>query len=292
MIHFARWIGKGEAVKTIYRALMVFFLMVSCTVADAADLEWQSVFSVDTGRKPLDAVVSESGKQIYVLTEAGDIIVYTSDGELEGRVHVGKHIDFIAAGPSDNELLAGSAKAKTLQSISLEFIHDIDVAGAPFMGPADAPVVIAVFMDYQCPYCVRLESVLKKVLEKNPDTVKIAFKQFPLKMHDAALSAAAAALAASGEGKFPELHALLKDDYKSLDDEKILEKAVTLGFDRDQFRQKMADPDIQKRIQKDIKDGKAAGVSGIPSVFINGRRLKKRTLDQFQEMIDRELGKS
>jgi protein-disulfide isomerase len=285
-----RWIGKGETVKTICQALLIILLITSCAVADAADLEWQSVFSVDTGRAPLDAVVSESGKQIYVLTDEGDILVYTSDGELEGRVHVGD-IDFIAAGPSDNVLLAGNAKAKTLQSISLEFIHDIDVSGAPFMGPVDAPVVIAVFMDYQCPYCVRLESVLKKVLEKNPDTVKVSFKQFPLKMHDAALSAAAAALAAFEEGKFPELHALLKEDYKSLDDEKILEKALSLGFGRDQFQQKMDDPDILKRIQKDIKDGKEAGVSGIPSVFINGRRLKKRSLEQFQEMIDKELGK-
>jgi protein-disulfide isomerase len=157
------------------------------------------------------------------------------------------------------------------------------------MGPADAPVVISVFMDYQCPYCVRLESVLGKVLEKNPGKVKIAFKQFPLRMHKAAIPAAAAALAAFEEGKFKELHALLNEDYKSLDEETILGKASSLGFDREAFKKKLDEPELRKRIAQDVEDGKQAGVSGIPSVFINGRKLQKRTLAQFQEMIDREL---
>jgi len=254
-----------------------------------AKATWQSVFSIDTGLAPLDAVVSESGDRIYVLTEGGDILIYASSGKLENTIHVGMHIDFIASGPSENLLLAGSAEKKTVQTISLEFIHEIDVSEAPFMGAADAPVVIAVFMDYQCPYCVRLKPVLDEVLELNSGQVKIAYLQFPLKMHKAALSAAEAAFVAFKEGKFQELHNLMEGDFRALDDENILDKAASLGFDRETFQQKMNDPGILKRIQQDIEQGKQAGVSGIPTVFINGRKLKKRTLEGFQELIDREL---
>jgi predicted DsbA family dithiol-disulfide isomerase len=82
----------------------------------------------------------------------------------------------------------------------------------------------------------------------------------------------------------------MKDDYKSLDDDLILEKASSLGFDRDAFQRKMTDSKVLKRIEQDIKDGKQAGVTGIPTVFINGRKLKKRTLEGFQELIDQGTG--
>lgn len=276
--------------KKYYRIFLLLVLSFMAGVSSAtAKATWQSVFSIDTGLAPLDAVVSESGDRIYVLTEGGDILIYASSGKLENTIHVGMHIDFIASGPSENLLLAGSAEKKTVQTISLEFIHEIDVSEAPFMGAADAPVVIAVFMDYQCPYCVRLKPVLDEVLELNSGQVKIAYLQFPLKMHKAALSAAEAAFVAFKEGKFQELHNLMEGDFRALDDENILDKAASLGFDRETFQQKMNDPGILKRIQQDIEQGKQAGVSGIPTVFINGRKLKKRTLEGFQELIDREL---
>ena len=108
-------------------------------------------------------------------------------------------------------------------------------------------------------------------------------------MHKAALSAAAASLAAAREGRFRELHALMEADYKSLTDESILDMALSRGFDREAFRKKMAAPAVMLQIQKDMQDGKKAGVSGIPSVFINGKQLKNRSLEGFQQMIEQEI---
>lgn len=269
-----------------------FFFAWGVSGGDAA-VEWQTAPAMEIGQVPKDAAVSASGDWIYVLTEAGDILIFSAaDGRLEDTIHVGDHVSFIEAGTSDNQLLMGSDTGKTLQALSIEFIQDIDISGAPFLGLADASVTIVVFMDYQCPYCAQLMPMIEQVLERNPQQVKVVYKQFPLKMHKAALTAAAASLAAAREDRFWELHTLMFDDYKNLTDENILDKAVSLGFDRNAFQKRMASADLLLQIQKDIQDGKAAGVTGIPAVFINGRTLKKRSVAGFQELIDQELKKS
>ena len=272
--------------------LFLVIIGASCTalVGEAA-VDWQLGTAIDIGQMPKDAVVSTSGDWIYVLTKAGDILVYSSDGQLEDTIHFGEKISFISPGPSDNQILVGSGKGQTVQMLSVEFIHEIDISGAPMLGSADAPVIIAVFSDYQCPYCARLMPVLDQVLEKYPEQVKIVYKQYPLKMHKSALFAAEAALVAYREGRFLELHDLLHDDYRNMTEESILDKASSLGFDRETFKEKMTSPNIMMQIQKDMADGKKAGVSGIPSVFINGRRLKNRSLEGFRQMIDPEIEK-
>jgi len=270
--------------------LVLVTLGAVCTAAvGEATVNWQLAPAIDIGQTPKDAVVSASGDWIYVLTKTGNILIYSFDGQLEDTIHVGEDISFISPGLSDNQVLVGSGKGNTVQMLSVEFVREIDISGAQVLGLPDAPVTIAVFMDYQCPYCARLMPVLEQVLEKYPKHVKIVYKQYPLKMHKAALSAAAASLAAAGEGRFGELHTLMIDDYQNLTDESILEKASSLGFDRDAFRKKMADPAVLQLIQKDMQDGKKAGVSGIPTVFINGKKLKNRSSEGFQLMIDQEI---
>lgn len=264
-------------------------MIVCCVSAGKAAVEWEGSPAIDIGQSPKDVAVSADGNWIYVLTDEGNISIYSFDGRFEDTIHVGDHVSFLQAGPSNNQLLIGSGKDQTVQVLSLEFIREIDISRAPVLGLSDAPVVITVFMDYQCPYCAQLMPILEDVLEKYTREVKVAYKQFPLRMHQAALSAAAASLVADQAERFWELHARLFDDYRNLTEEKILDMAVTLGFDRDAFQRQMSDPSVLLQIQKDINDGKKAGVSGIPSVFINGRLLKNRTTAGFQELIDQEL---
>jgi protein-disulfide isomerase len=133
--------------------------------------------------------------------------------------------------------------------------------------------------------------VLEQVLEKYPDDVKIVFKNFPLKNHKFALKAATAALAAKSQGKFWEFHDLLFKNYNKLNDQKINEIALGLGLDQTEFEKKMKDPGIKAMIRQDLRDGAQAGVNATPTVFINGRRLKNRTLQGFQTAVDKELQK-
>lgn len=131
--------------------------------------------------------------------------------------------------------------------------------------------------------------VLEQVLEKNPENVKFVFKNYPLRNHKFAMKAAIAALAAESEGKFWEFHDELYKNYNKLSDQKIREIALGLGFDQAEFEKKMNDPRITAMIRQDLQDGAQAGVRGTPTIFINGRRLKNRSLQGFQAAIDKEL---
>jgi protein-disulfide isomerase len=131
--------------------------------------------------------------------------------------------------------------------------------------------------------------LLEQVLEKNPNTVKLVFKNFPLPRHGFATKAAAAALSAGRQGKFWEFHDRLFDNYRNLSDEKFKAISKELGLNQLEFEKGMKDPEILARVRRDSMDGKNAGVRGTPTIFINGRQLKNRTLQGFQTLIDKEL---
>jgi len=133
---------------------------------------------------------------------------------------------------------------------------------------------------------------LEQVLKNNPEKVKLVFKNFPLRNHQYAASAARAALAADAQGKFWEFHDRLFADFNSINDQKIKDIARELGYQTAEFEKQMADPGILSRIRQDVQDGTAAGVQGTPTVFINGKQLRSRTLKEFQDLIDKELEKN
>ena len=133
--------------------------------------------------------------------------------------------------------------------------------------------------------------VLEQVLENNPAKVKIVFKNFPLRSHKFAMKAATAALAAESQGKFWEFHDQLYKNYNRLNDQKVGEIALGLGLDQAQLEKKMRDPALQSKIRQDAREGAQAGVRGTPTIFINGRKLKDRSLKGFQAAIDKELQK-
>ena len=94
-------------------------------------------------------VISPDGRRIFVLTNQGEILVYSSTTNLEATLKVGKQVDQIKLGPGEDTLILKSSKDKTVQLVGLDFIQNINVSGAPFKGPEDAAVVIAVFDDFQ-----------------------------------------------------------------------------------------------------------------------------------------------
>ena len=130
--------------------------------------------------------------------------------------------------------------------------------------------------------------LLEQVLEKNPDTVKIVFKNMPLNFHKFADPSARAALAAFKQDKFWEFHDKLFSAEK-LSNELINNIAVELNLDIAQFNKDMNSPEIKQMIQKDLLDARNAGVTGTPTIFINGKKLKNRSPAGFQALIDQEL---
>jgi protein-disulfide isomerase len=129
------------------------------------------------------------------------------------------------------------------------------------------------------------------VLEKYPQDVKLVKKLYPLNFHKMAKPAAIAALAAGEEGKFWEYNEKLFENFKKLNHQKFLDLAVEIGLDLEAFKKNLTDPKHQQAISKHKQDGRKAGVSGTPTIFINGRRLGDRSLKGFSTLIDSELKK-
>ena len=136
------------------KSRFVIFLATLCVVLtwstfSPAKVEWDVIGTLNTEKKPRDAAISNNGRWIFVLSDEGEVLIYSSDGHLEDSIAVGKSIDGIKAGPREDILLLTSHKNATVQIITLDFIQDINVSGSPFRGPADASVVITTFTDFQ-----------------------------------------------------------------------------------------------------------------------------------------------
>lgn len=132
--------------------------------------------------------------------------------------------------------------------------------------------------------------LLEQVLEQNPDSVKVVFKNFPLNSHKEAGPAALAALAAGEQGKFWEYHDKLFAE-KKIEKRDFDRIATELGLDLKRFKKDMKSPKLQRQLRADMAEARDNGVSGTPTVFVNGRKLKQRSLQGFQKQIDAELRK-
>lgn len=114
-----------------------------------AEVEWEIQETLKLDSPPLDVAISADGKWLFVLTDKGSIIIYSSNGTEQDKIDVGDHVDKIEVGSTGDILFLKSRKNKTVEVITLDFIQDINIKGSPIKGPVDAPVVIAVFTDFQ-----------------------------------------------------------------------------------------------------------------------------------------------
>jgi protein-disulfide isomerase len=129
------------------------------------------------------------------------------------------------------------------------------------------------------------------LLKKYPDKVKLVFKNFPIRGHKYAVKAAAAALAAGRQEKFWEFHDMLFENYNRLNDQKIQEIADLLGLDETEFKKQQQSPAITERIRQDYEEGIRLGVRGTPTVFINGKKVRDRSMKSMEAIIEKELQK-
>jgi len=99
--------------------------------------------------KPLDVDGSEDGKLMFVLVP-GEVLVYSNfNVQPSSRIPVDKHYDRLSFAEKIDLLTLTSSTGKQVEMVQIDLINDISIEGSPFLGPADAPVTIAVFDDYQ-----------------------------------------------------------------------------------------------------------------------------------------------
>jgi protein-disulfide isomerase len=170
--------------------------------------------------------------------------------------------------------------------------HQVSLDGAPIQGNAKAPVTVVEFMDFQCPFCQRVQPTLDQIRSTYGDQVRIAFKHLPLRIHPNAPGAAAAAEAAHQQGKFWEMYNRIFANQRELGDEQYRKYATELGLDLARFDNDRASAEVKQRIDRDEQEASRLGVSGTPAFFINGRFLSgAQPFEAFKRMIDEELAK-
>ncbi|MGZ5437395.1 MAG: DsbA family protein [Pyrinomonadaceae bacterium] len=143
-----------------------------------------------------------------------------------------------------------------------------------------SPVVLEEYGDYQCPPCGMLYPVLKEIEHEYGDQLRVVFRHFPLtKIHKHAMMAAQAAEAARNQGKFSQMHDRLygtQNGWKDLADARptFIGYARELGLNVERFSREMDSPEVQQRIISDMQRGSGVGVTGTPTVFIEGQMLR------------------
>jgi protein-disulfide isomerase len=141
-------------------------------------------------------------------------------------------------------------------------------------GPADAPLTLVEYGDYQCPYCGAAYPVVKRLQKTLGKKLRFVFRNFPVtQAHPYALIAAEAAEAAALQGKFWEMHDLLYEQQASLKPDIIPKWAKKIGLDLDTFGNDIKQGGVvEKRIKEDRQSGIRSDVNGTPTFYINGTR--------------------
>ena len=176
------------------------------------------------------------------------------------------------------------------------------------LGPADAPITIVEFSDYQCPFCYRWHAqVYDALMQAYPDQIRFVYSNFPLSFHQNAFPAAEAALCAGDQDAYWEYHDVLFDKQDALNNQAgtVLEQsaysqyASDLGLDVAAFEECMTSRKYQQFIQDDMSYASSLpndstgepAVGGTPTFFINGYRLGGAyPIEYFKQIIDAELG--
>ncbi|HSO09680.1 MAG TPA: thioredoxin domain-containing protein [Desulfoprunum sp.] len=254
-------------------------------------LEWTQQGTWATSGKPLHLVRSLDGKYTFILNDQQQIVVHDQSGAVQGKIPVAKGVTAIDISPQGEFLYLIDQDAAAFTAIAIDFVIAIDTAGSPVKGDAAAPVSIVLFTDFQCPYCIKLNPLLDQIYEKNKGKVKIIFKNMPLQFHQMAEPAALAALAAGEQGKFWEFHDKIFAA-PQLNPAVMTKIAQDLGLDMTRFESDRTSPMLRQKLGKDMSDAQKAGVTGTPTIYINGRKLKQRSPEGFQAMIDEELAKA
>ena len=164
--------------------------------------------------------------------------------------------------------------------------------GNPSIGPADAPVTIVEFSDYQCPFCVRWnQEVSARLLADYKGKIRIVYRDFPLySIHPEAEPAAEAANCAGEQNAYFPYHDLLFGQKYGLGSSSYVKYASDLGLNMTQFNQCVSERRYKSKIDDNVKFASSLGVSSTPTFFVNGLAVVgAQPYEVFQQIIDKEL---
>lgn len=201
---------------------------------------------------------------------------------------------------ANNTAPSGQAAQPQQQGLGNGQKVNVDSGHFPAVGKKDAKVTIVEFADFRCPFCEKFfTDTESQIIKDYVDTgkAKFYFRQFAF-LGDASVVAANAAECANDQGKFWQYHDYLYKNQPSESDtsmyntDTLTQSAANLGINADQFRTCLSSKKFDSRVSKDMSDGQAAGVSGTPTIFVNGVAVVgAQPYSVFKTLIDQQLAK-
>ena len=149
---------------------------------------------------------------------------------------------------------------------------DLKEFGPP-LGDAAAPATLVEFSDFTCPYCQALRPELERFVRESGGRVRLFYKPFPIASHPRSLEAALAGEWARDAGLFWKLHDRLFERPHALSDDDLAAHARALGGDAEDLRRALADGRHRGRVAVSQSEARASGLTGTPTLYLNGRRL-------------------
>ncbi|MBL8743245.1 MAG: thioredoxin domain-containing protein [Myxococcales bacterium] len=158
----------------------------------------------------------------------------------------------------------------------------LEVGESPTKGPADAPVTIFEWADFECPHCALIAIVLELMQERFPGQIRVVYKFYALPSHTHALDAAFAARAAHKQDKFWEMNQIMFENQDKLEKKDLLVYAQKVGLDQEKFVADFDDKKTKEFVAADMKQGDDLGLDGTPMLFCNGRKMP---LEKLQPLL-------
>src|SRR3990170_4609313 len=202
---------------------------------------------------------------LYPVTEAADMANSKSDEEIKALRKEMQDLRKDVEDLKTKTIVRQQVPAPEPQEAVVSMNDD------PVKGDLNAPVTIIEFSDFQCPYCGRFFQGTLPEIERDyikTGKVRYVFRDFPLEFHKQAPKASEAANCAGEQGKYWEMHDKLFENQNALMVDKLRQYAAEVGLESGPFDACLDSGKYAEEINRDVEDGKKAGVSGTPSFFI------------------------
>jgi protein-disulfide isomerase len=252
------------------------------------------------GLNPTQYADGEIARRVKPVTEA-DIIAFFQENQsqMQGRglaamtTAIRSYLEQQQRTVAYQSLVAELRRAGPAISLVLDAPrYEVAVADDdPALGPANAPVTLVEFSDFQCPFCLRLAPTLKRLRDTYGDRIRLVWKDYPLtQIHPEAFKAAEAAHCAREQGKFWEYHDVLFANQQALLPQSLKQYAADLGLNATAFNTCLDTSKHNDRVQQHMGIGNGLGVNSTPATFVNGRLVTgAQPYEVFVAIIDEEL---
>ena len=256
--------------------------------------------AIPIARGDFPILMTSDGKFLIINSDIVDISKFKPSklqGLKEGSFTMGGQ-QVVPVYISDNGqyLVLGSEVMDTTVDPHKEVMEKISLENIPTKGAKDAKVTIVEYSDFQCPFCKRGKDLLPGILKEYDGKIKVSFKQFPLRNHNWAMSAAIASECVyqqGGNDKFWQFHDKLFDNQKSINlknSKEMFDKyAKEVGIDTKKFDACLDSPEVKATVEKQMKEAASIGVQSTPTFVVNGMIVPGANPEGLKSAIDIKL---